>query len=154
VPVLFSYSPYDDCFGHCDNYVQLPAPPILPSSSFSELAHALVEVPLPEPQPILYGSIALPSLSMPSPFVPKHELFETLAGLNAVAAVNGQPFSPISLPSTLPLSPRPKEESQDQVDVFTPAGLGVPHVQLYTSPPVSKVCSPPHSLVTYTHLAG
>jgi len=164
VPVPSSYSPYDDGFGHYDNYAQLPAPPILPSSSSSELGHALVETPPPESQPINHGSIALPSLSMPSPSVPKRELSETLVGLNAVkteyaSAVNGQPFSPItSSLSTLPLSPRPKEEGQDQVHVFPAAG--VPHGRLhhrqqrthdgfrlvpdpaafpgYTSPPPSK----------------
>ena len=169
VPVHSSYSTYDDGFGHYENYAQLPAPPILPSSSSSELGHALVETPPPESQPINHGSIALPSLAMPSPSVPKHELSETLVGLNAVkteyaSAVNGQPFSPItSSLSTLPLSPRPKEEGQDQVHVFPAAG--VPHGRLhhhsqrkhdsfrlvsdpaayrgYTSPSPSKVCSPP-----------
>lgn len=167
VPVPSSYSPYDDCLGHYEHYAQLPAPPILPSSSSSELGHALVETPPPESQPINHGSIALPSLSMPSPSV-KHELSETLGGLNAVkteydSAVNGQPFSSItSSLSSLPLSPHPKEESQDQVHVFSAAG--VPHGRLhhrqrthdsfrvvadpaayrgYTSPPPSKVCSPP-----------
>ncbi|KAF8263099.1 hypothetical protein EI94DRAFT_1741860 [Lactarius quietus] len=167
VPVPSSYSPYDDCLGHYENYAQPPVPPTLPSSSSSELGHALVETPPPESQPINHGSITLPSLSMPSPSVPKRELSETLVGLNAVkteyaSAVNGPPFSPItSLSSSLPLSnelaPHPKEEAQDQVHVFpTP---GVPHGRLhhrqrthdafrilsdpaayrgYTSPPPSK----------------
>src|ERR1700744_6261394 len=45
VSVPSSYSPYDDCFGHYEHYVQPPAPPILPSSSTSELGYTLVETP-------------------------------------------------------------------------------------------------------------
>ena len=176
VPVPSSYSPcyspyttYDEGLGHYENFPQLLAPPILPSSSFSELGHALVETLPPDSQPINHSSIAIPSLAMPPSF-PKHELSETLVGLNAVKTeyasdVNGQPFSPItSSLSTLPLSPRPKEEGQDQVHVF-PAAPGIPHGRLhhrsqhkhdsfrlvsdlaayrgYTSAPPSKVCSPP-----------
>jgi hypothetical protein len=131
LPVSSSYPAYDDCLGHYEHYAQPPAPPALPSSSSSELGHALVETPPPESQSINHGSITLPSLSMPSPSVPKHEISDTLAGLNAVkteyaSPVNGQPFSPItSLSSLSELAPRPKEEGQDQVHGFPSAG--VPH---------------------------
>ena len=171
--LVANYSPYDDCLGHYEHYAQPPAPPILPSSSSSELGHALVETPPPESQPINHGSITLPSLSMPSSSVPKHELSETLAGLNAVkteyeSAVNG--FSPITSLSNLSteLAPHPKEEDQDQVHGFPSAG--VPHgtrlhprqhththdsfrlvtdpaaYRGYPSPPPAKVCTPPASL--------
>ena len=181
VPVHSSYSTYDDGFGHYENYAQLPAPPILPSSSSSELGHALVETPPPESQPINHGSIALPSLAMPSPSVPKHELSETLVGLNAVkteyaSAVNGQPFSPItSSLSTLPLSPRPKEEGQDQVHVspllechmavciIIHNASTIRSAWFLTQPRTGDILLRPHlrfvrrpfaSLVTYTYLAG
>ena len=173
VSVPSSYSPYDDCFGHYEHYVQPPAPPILPSSSTSELGYTLVETPPPGSQPINHGSITFPSLSMPFPSVCTHEISETLAGLNAVkteyaSAVNGQPFSLITLLSSLSFKPAPhlKEEGQDQVHGFPSAG--VPHsgrlhrrqhthdsfrlvpdpaaYRGYTSPPPSKVCSPSASL--------
>jgi hypothetical protein len=167
VPVSSSYSTYDDCLGHYEHYAQPPAPPILPSSNSSELGHALVETPPPESQSINHGSITLPSLSMPSPSVPKHEISDSLAGLNAVKTeyADGQPFSPITSLSShsTELAPHPKEEGQDQVHGFTSAG--VPHggrlhhrqhthdsfrlvqdpaaYQGYTSSRPSKVCSPP-----------
>jgi hypothetical protein len=168
VPVPSSYSHYDVCLAHYEHYAQLPMPPILPSSSSSELGHALVETPPPESQHINHGSIALPSLAMPS--ASKHNPSETLIGLNPVkteyaSGVNGQPFSPMASLSTLTseLAPHPKEECQEQVHVF-PTSV-VPHGHLhhrqhardsfrlvqdpaaypvFTPPPASKVCSPPH----------
>ena len=163
------YSPYDDCLGHYEHYYQPSAPPVLPSSSSSELGHALVETPPPESQPINHGSITLPSISMPSSSVPKHELSETLAGLNAIkteyeSAATSDGFSPITSLSSLSieLEPHPKEEDQDQVHGFPSAG--VPHggrlhhrqhrhdsfclvtsPAAYHSPPPAKVRAPPTS---------
>ena len=169
VPVPTTYSQYDVCLAHYEHYAQPPVPPVLPSSSSSELGHALVETPPPESQHINHGSIALPSLAMPSPSAPKHNPSETLVGLNPVkteyaSGVNGQPFSPMASLSTLTseFSPHPKEECQEQVHVFP---TSVPHGHLhhrqhtrdslrlvqdpaaypvFTPPPASKVCSPPH----------
>ncbi|KAH9020157.1 hypothetical protein EDB84DRAFT_1441900 [Lactarius hengduanensis] len=140
IPVPSGYSHYDDyCLGYYEHYVQPPIPPILPSSSSSELGHALVETPPPESRPINYGSIALPSLPMP--------------------------ISPITWLSTVPLSSElvshPKEESQEPTHVFpTPAGThGRSHRQPHandlfrlqdpamylghTSPPPSKLAYSP-----------
>jgi hypothetical protein len=163
VSVPSSYSQYEDCLAHYEHYAQPPIPPVLPSSSSSELGHALVETPPPESQHINLGSIALPSLAMPSPSAPKHDPSETLVGLNLVKTeyASGQPFSPMASLSTLSseLTLRPKEEPQEQVHVF-PAS--VPHGHLhhrqhilhlvqdpaaypvFTPPPASKVCSQPH----------
>ena len=169
VPVPSSYLHYDDCLPHYEHYAQPPIPPVHPSSSSSELGHALVETPPPESRPIGLGAIALPSLAMPSP---KHDPSDTLVGLNPIkteyaSGVNGQPYSPMASLSTLPLAselvPHPKEEAQEQVHVF-PAPV-VPHGNLhhrqhtrdsfrlvqdpaaypvFTPPSASKVCSPPH----------
>ncbi|KAH9019465.1 hypothetical protein EDB84DRAFT_1511352, partial [Lactarius hengduanensis] len=152
-------------------YAQPPIPLILPSSSSSELSHALMETPSLVSRPINHGSIALPSLPMSSTSAPKHEQSETLVGLNLVeteyaSGVNGQPFLPMPSLSTLLLSSElashPKEESQEHTHVLpTPAGTHGhmhrrPHVNdsfrlqdpvMYlghTSPPPSKACSPPH----------
>ncbi|KAH9036355.1 hypothetical protein EDB85DRAFT_2143188 [Lactarius pseudohatsudake] len=140
VPVPSGYSHYDDYISRYEHYAQPPILPILPSSSFSELGHALVETPPPESQPIRvnHGSIALPSLPMSSPSSPKHGQSDTLVGLNPVeteyaSGVNGQPFSPMTLLDTVLLSSElalhPKEESQERTHLFpTPAGThGHPH---------------------------
>ncbi|KAH9024531.1 hypothetical protein EDB84DRAFT_1506581 [Lactarius hengduanensis] len=140
VPVPSGYSHYDDYISHYEHYAQPPILPILPSSSYSELGHALVETPPPESQPIRvnHGSIALPSLPMSSSSSPKDGQSETLVGLNTVeteyaSGVNGQPFSPMTSLSTVLLSSElalhPKEESQEHTHLFpTPAGThGHPH---------------------------
>ncbi|KAH9169380.1 hypothetical protein EDB89DRAFT_1481701 [Lactarius sanguifluus] len=117
---------------------------------------------------------------MPSSSVPKHEQSETLVGLNPVkteyaSGVNGQPFSPMTSLSTLPLSndlaSHPKEEGQEHTHVFpTPAGThGYPHHRPHandsfhlqdpamylgrTSPPPSKRHPPPPSLAIPGQLA-
>jgi hypothetical protein len=164
-----SYSHYEACLVHYEHYAQPPIPPVLPSSSSSELGHALVETPLPESQHINHGSITLPSLAMPSPLAPKYDISETLIGLIPVkteyaTGVSGRPFSPMASLNTLSIScelaPRPREKAQEQVHIF-PASV-VPHGPLhhrqhtrdlfslvqeypaFTSPPASKVCSPHH----------
>ncbi|KAN0141550.1 hypothetical protein V8E53_000012 [Lactarius tabidus] len=151
LPISSSYWPYDDCLGHYEHYAQPPAPPFLTSPSSSELGHALVETPLPESQPINRDSITLPSISMSSPSIPKHELSEILAGLNAVkteydAPVNGQPFSPITSLSILSteLVPHLKEERQDHVHGFSSAGMpyGRPHHRQHTHDSFRLVADP------------
>ncbi|KAH8990847.1 hypothetical protein EDB92DRAFT_729603 [Lactarius akahatsu] len=180
VPVPSGYSHYDDCLGHYEHYAQPPIPPILSSSSSSELGHALVETPPPESQPINHGSIVLPSLPMPSSSAINLEQSETLVGLNPVkteyaSGVNGQPFSPMTSLSTLPLSnelaSHPKEEGQEHTHVFsTLVGThGHPHHRPHandsfrlqdpamylghTSPPPSKRHPPPPSLAIPGQLA-
>ncbi|KAH9023339.1 hypothetical protein EDB85DRAFT_327538 [Lactarius pseudohatsudake] len=180
VPVPSGYSHYDDCLGHYEHYAQPSIPSILPSSSSSELGHALVETPPPESRHISHGSIALPNLPMPSSSTIKLEQSETLVGLNPVkteyaSGVNGQPFSSMTSLSTLPLSnelaSHPKEEGQEHTHVFTtPAGThGHPHHRPHandsfrlqdpamylghTSPPPSKRHPPPPSLAIPGQLA-
>ncbi|KAH9041866.1 hypothetical protein EDB83DRAFT_2318158 [Lactarius deliciosus] len=146
VPSGYNYSHYDDCLGgHYEHYAQPPIPLILPSSSSSELSHALVETPPPESRPINHGSIALPYPPMLSSSTPKHEQSETLVGSNPIkteyASINGQPLSPMALLSTLPLSiekashPTCNEESQGHTHVFpTPVGThGHPRRQPYVN---------------------
>ncbi|KAI9450536.1 hypothetical protein BJY52DRAFT_1191761 [Lactarius psammicola] len=121
VPVPSSYSRYDDYVEHYEHYTQCQIPSTLPSSSSSELSHALVETPPPESQSISHGSIALPMLS---PSAPKRNPSETLVSIKTecVSGDSGQPLSLMTSMSALPpsseLAPLPKEESKEQFHVF------------------------------------
>ncbi|KAH9162655.1 hypothetical protein EDB89DRAFT_2152141 [Lactarius sanguifluus] len=158
------------------HYAQSPIPPILPSSSSSELSYALVETPPPESRPINHSSIALPNLPMPS----SPALFETLVELTPVKTeyasdIDGQPLLPMTSLSTFLLSrelaSHPKEGGQEDAHVFpTPAGThGHPHHRPHAndlfclqdpamylghiSPPPFKRRPPPPSLAILGQLA-
>ncbi|KAH9019471.1 hypothetical protein EDB84DRAFT_1679105 [Lactarius hengduanensis] len=132
VPSGYYYSHYDDCLGHYEHHAQPPIPPILPSSSSSELGYALVETPPPKSRPINHGSIALPSPPMPSSSAPKHGQSKTLVGSNPVkteyAGVNGQPLSPMThlAPSRSPASWRhiPLARRAKSIPMFSPLQRG------------------------------
>ncbi|KAI0245019.1 hypothetical protein BJV78DRAFT_1289563 [Lactifluus subvellereus] len=111
---------YDDSFDYYDHFTQRPISSVSPSSSFSELRNALVEIPSPESQPMSRFSIALPTLPTQSHSAPKRDPSEGVVGLNLVKSEygttsSGQPFSPMT-PLNSPLlpnrhAPYPKEES-------------------------------------------
>ncbi|KAH8984079.1 hypothetical protein EDB86DRAFT_2833644 [Lactarius hatsudake] len=131
VPVPSGYSHYDDYISHWhyEDYAQPPILPILPSSSYSELSHALVETPPPESQPIRvnHGFIALPSLPMPSSSSPKDGQSKTLVGLNSVEAeyASCERRSRLAIPGQLAYSPgarnpTPLSSSFSSSDIGTP----------------------------------
>jgi hypothetical protein len=117
---------YDDSFDYYDHFTQRPISSVSPSSSFSELGNALVEIPSPESQPMSRSSIALPTLPTQSHSAPKRDPSEGVVGLNLVKSEygttsSGQPFSPMT-PLNSPLlpnrhAPYPKEESREQQNV-------------------------------------
>jgi hypothetical protein len=138
VPITSGYSYYYDCLAH---YSQppIPGPPILPSSSFSELGHALAETP-PESQSINHGTIAADGDDVARLWGVKYDLSEPLVGLNTVkteytSAVSEQPFSPMTSRSTLSLScelaPHPKEEGQEQIHGFSTAVVSHGHLPMH-----------------------
>jgi len=94
------YLRYDDSFDYYDAISQHPVLPIPPTSSFSELRNALVEVP----QPMSRTSVDLPTL-------PKHDSSKSrVAKTEYGATANDQPFS--SLPVTGNHVPHMKGDSE------------------------------------------
>jgi hypothetical protein len=100
---------------HYETVTQHPNLPI-PSSSFSELGSALVEISSPKPQPMSHASITLPRLPLPSQPAPKHDPSEG-AIVNPVKTECGvfhssQSFSPVTPLDNPSITPYTKDQEQ------------------------------------------